>query len=428
MNWVLLGLMVMLFLSGMPIALAVGFCSLVYAAFVANVPLSIVPQQAISAIDTFVLLAIPMFILTGSLMTETSVTARLVQFAQSLVGWLRGGLAQVNVVTNVLMAGISGSGLADAAATGTALIPVMRRTGYSAGFAAAVTACASCIGPIIPPSVIMVVIGGLTSISIGRMFLGGVIPGLILGGAFGIICYAVAKRRNYPRGDRFDLREVGRSFVAALPSLGLPAIIIGGILSGAFTPTESAGVAAIYVIVLGVLTRSLTWKGFYRAMVETAVVTGTVMFVVGVSSIFGWILIAENAGDAIASGLQAITDSPKTMMLLITIVLLALGCVMEVLAVLILAVPVLMPVIEAIKIDPVYFGVIATIALTVGLVTPPFGLSMFLMCKIADVTVEDFARESLPFLAVLVGVLVLLIYVPELILWLPDTIMGAGGD
>jgi len=424
MNWILLGVMVALFFTGMPIVLAIGFCSVLYAAFVADVPLSIIPQQTIAAIDTFLLLAIPMFILTGSLMGETEVTRRLVRFSQSLVGWIRGGLAHVNVLTNVLMAGISGSGLADAAATGSALIPVMKRAGYGSAFSAAVTACASCIGPIIPPSIIMVVIGGLTSISIGRMFLGGVVPGLILGLLFGVVCYVVSRRRNYPVDGRFDAAEMMRSFLAALPSLGLPAIIIGGILSGAFTPTESAGVAAVYVIVLGMVNRSLTWRAFYRAVVETGVVSGTVMFVVGISAIFAWILIAENAGDAIVGLLQSITSDPKFTMLLITAALLVLGCVMEVLAVLILTVPVLMPLVESAKIDPVYFGVIVTVALTTGLVTPPFGLTMFLMCKMSGVTIEEFSREAMPFIAVLIGTIMLLIFVPGLVLWLPDALMG----
>jgi C4-dicarboxylate transporter DctM subunit len=424
MNWVLLALMVALFFTGMPIVLAIGFCSLLYAVFVAGVPLSIIPQQAVSAIDTFLLLAIPMFILTGSLMGETDVTRRLVRFSQSLVGWIRGGLAQVNVMTNVFMAGISGSGLADAAATGSALIPVMKRAGYGSAFSAAVTACASCIGPIIPPSIIMVVIGGLTSISIGRMFLGGVVPGLILALLFGVVCYAVSRRRNYPVEHRFDSKEVMRSLFAALPSLGLPAIIIGGILSGVFTPTESAGIAAVYVIMMGLVNRKLTWRGFYRAMVETGVVSGTVMFVVGISAIFAWILIAENAGDAILELLKTVTSDPKITMLLIAAALLLLGCVMEVLAVLILTVPVLMPLVESTGIDPVYFGVIVTVALTTGLVTPPFGLTMFLMCKMADVTIEEFSREAIPFVAVLICTIALMIFVPELVLWLPRTLMG----
>ena len=426
MAWTVFVLMLILFLAGMPIALAIGFCSIIYAAFIAAVPLAILPQQTISAIDTFLLLAIPMFVLTGALMGEADVTARLVRFSQSLVGWIRGGLAQVNVLTNVFMAGISGSGLADAAATGSALIPVMKRVGYGAGFSAAVTACASCIGPIIPPSVIMVVIGGLTSISIGRMFLGGVVPGLILGFLFSVVCYLVSRRRNYPVEGRFDPRLVVQSFYAALPSLGLPLIIVGGIMSGVFTPTESAGVSCVYVIMLGLLYRKFTWAKFYRAVVETGVVTGTVMFVVGISAIFGWILIAENAGDLIASVLTSLTRDPKHMMLLVVLALLALGCVMEVLAVLILLVPVLLPVVTSVGIDPVYFGVISTVALTTGLVTPPFGLTMFLMCDMAEVDMGEFTREALPFIACLIGTLVLLVYVPGLILWLPNKLMGAG--
>ena len=424
MNWVVLGLMVLLFFTGMPIALAIGFCSLLYAAFVAGVPLSIIPQQVIGGIDTFLLLAVPMFILTGSLMCEGDVTARLVRFSQSLVGWLRGGLALVNVLTNVIISGISGSGLADSAATGSALIPLMKKTGYGAAFSAAVTACGSTVGPIIPPSIIMVVIGGLTSISIGRMFLGGIVPGLILGFMFGLVCYVVSRRRNYPIVAGFSAVEVVRSFLSALPSLGLPIIIIVGILTGAFTPTESAGVAAVYVIGLGLVYRNMTWKGFYRAVVETGVVSGTVMFVVGISSIFGWILIAENAGDLIVVGLKGITTDPKTMMLLITIVLLILGCFMEVLAILILSVPVLMPLVEVLGIDPVYFGVIATIALATGLVTPPFGLTMFLMCKMADVSIEAFSREAVPFIVCILIGLMLFIYFPQIILWVPDMLMG----
>lgn len=424
MNWALLGLMVVLFFTGMPIVLAIGFCSVLYAAFVAGVPLSIIPQQTVSAIDTFLLLAIPMFILTGSLMGETDVTRRLVRFSQSLVGWIRGGLAHVNVMTNVFMAGISGSALADAAATGSALIPVMKRAGYGSAFSAAVTACASCIGPIIPPSIIMVVIGGLTSISIGRMFLGGVVPGLILGLLFGIVCYTVSRRRNYPVEGRFDAAEVVRSFLAALPSLGLPVIIVGGILSGVFTPTESAGVAAVYVIALGVLNRKLTWRGFCRAVIETGVVSGTVMFIVGISAIFAWILIAENAGDGIVRLLRSITSDPSITMLLITAALLLLGCVMEVLALLILTVPVLMPLVESTGIEPVYFGVIVTVALATGLATPPFGLTMFLMCNMSGVTIEEYSRESIPFIAILVGTIVLLIFFPQLVLWLPGVLMG----
>lgn len=426
MSWWPIALMGILFLTGMPIVLAVGVSSLLYAFFVAGVPLAIIPQQTIAGIDTFLLLAIPMFVLAGSLMGEADVTKRLVALSTSLVGWVRGGLAQVNVMTNAIISGISGSGLADAAATGSALIPSMKKSGYGAGFAAAVTGCSSVMGPIIPPSLIMVVIGGLTNISIGRMFLGGMVPGLMLGLMFACVCYFVSRARNYPVEASFNGRQAVRAFIDALPSLGLPVILIGGILTGAFTPTESAGVAALYVIILGLVYRTFVWKEFYRAVVETGVVSGTVLFIVGISGIFGWILINENVGDLIGDALAAVTRDPRWMMLLVVGVLLLLGCVMEVLAVLILTVPVLLPVIAAVGVDPVHFAVVATIALSAGLVTPPFGLTMFLMCKLSDVSIEEFARESLPFMACIAAALLILIFVPQLVLWVPNALMPGG--
>lgn len=420
-----LGLMILLFLTGMPIVLAVGFCSLLYIVFVAGVPLVIMPQQLMTGVDTFLLLAVPMFILAGSLMAEADVTKRLVALSTSLVGWMRGGLAQVNVMTSAVISGISGSALADAAATGSALIPAMRKDGYGAGFAAALTGYASVMGPVIPPSIVMVVIGGLTNISIGKMFLGGVIPGLLLGVLFAFLSYAISVKRNYPVQAKFSLPQVSVALRGALPSLGLPLIIIGGILSGVFTPTESAGVAAAYVIILGLVHRTFEWKTFYRSVVETGVVSGTVLFIIGVSAIFGWILVNESAADGIAATLNGITSDPRIMMLIVMGAFLLLGCLMEVLAVLILVVPVVLPVVVAAGVDPVHFGVVATVALSVGLVTPPFGLTMFLMCKLSSVSVEEFARESIPFFLCTLFALVLLILVPELVVWLPNLLMGA---
>ena len=423
MAWLLV-LLLLLFLAGMPIVLAVGIVSVAYAVFIAEVPLAILPQQITSSIDSFVLLAIPLFLLTGGLMGEAGITQRLLRFSEALVGWMRGGLAQVNVLTNVLMAGISGSGLADAAATGSAMMPIMKKRGYGAGFAAAVTAAASCIGPIIPPSIVMVVIGGLTNVSVGRMFLGGIVPGLLLGAAFGFVVYLTSRARNYPTGERASAREVISSFGAALPSLGLPLIIIVGILSGVFTPTEAAAIACVYTIIFGLIYKELTWKAFYRAVVNVGTATGTIMFIVGVSAVFGWILVAEDYGTKIAELLLSITRDPDTMLLIIVATLLILGCFVEVIALLILTVPVLMPLIETLGIDPVQFGVIATIALTTGLITPPFGISMFLMCSIGNVTIGQFSREIWPFIIAIVVGLVLFIYFPGLVTFLPNVIMG----
>ncbi len=425
MSYLPLLLMLVLFALGMPIVFAIGFCTLLYAAFVAEVPLLIIPQQIITGSDSFLLLAIPLFILAGMIMGQADVTRRLVAFSLSLVGWIRGGLALVNVMTNVFMSGISGSGLADAAATGSALVPAMKRSGYSAAFSAAVTACGSVIGPIIPPSIIMVVIGGLTGISVGRMFLGGVIPGLIMALMFGLTCYIVSRRRQYPVGAPFSVKGVILAFWEALPSLGLPLIIVGGIMTGVFTPTEAAGVAVVYVLLLGMFYRKMTWGSFYRSVVETGVMTGTVLFIVGVSAIFGWVLISENAGDGLGDFLLGISTNPAVMLLLIATILIIIGFFMEVLAILILSVPVLMPIVSSVGIDPVHFAVIATVALSTGLVTPPFGLCMFLMCKLADVKIEEYTVECIPFYLCMIGSLVLLIFFPQLVLWLPDTLMGA---
>jgi tripartite ATP-independent transporter DctM subunit len=423
MAWLLV-LLLVLFFSGMPIVFAVGVVSAIYAGYIAEVPLAIIPQQLISGIDSFVLLAIPLFLLTGGIMSEAGITQRLLRFSEALVGWMRGGLGQVNVLTNVFMAGISGSGLADAAATGSALIPLMKQRGYSTPFAAAVTAAASCIGPIIPPSIIMVVIGGLTSASVGRMFLGGIVPGLLLGLAFGISVYITSRKRGYPKGEPVGWREVWKSFWSALPALGLPLIIIVGILSGAFTPTEAAAVACVYTIVFGLIYRQLTWRAFYRAVVGVGTATGTIMFIVGISAIFGWILVSEQMGTRMAESLLHFTHNPTVMMFLITGALLALGCLVEVMALLILTVPILMPLVQTLGIDSVHFGVIATIALTTGLITPPFGLSMFMMCSISGCTIEDFSREIWPFVVAIVVGLTLFIVFPELVVWVPNTIMG----
>lgn len=426
MSLLIVILLLVLFAMGMPIALAIGIVSLLYAMLVASVPLVIIPQQTLSAVDSFILLAVPMFLLSGMLMNDADVARRLVRFSRSLIGWMRGGLAHVNIMTNLLISGISGSGVADAAATGSALIPVMKKEGYSPAFAAAVTGCSSCAGPIIPPSIIMVIIGGLTTVSIARMFLGGFLPGILLGAVFGLLVMWIARVRKYPKTAGIDVREIGASFIGALPSLGLPLIIIGGILSGVFTPTESAAVAAAYVILLGLFYRQLTWHHFYRALVEVGVTTGTVMFVVGISGIFGWMLISEDIGTAIADKLLSITTNPTYMLLLIVGVLLVLGCIMEVIAILILTVPVLMPVVTQLGIDPVHFGVVATVALSTGLVTPPFGLTMFLMCRMANITIEQFAREAAPFIGGLIVVILLLVFFPQIVLYLPDLLMGQG--
>ncbi|MCC5857808.1 MAG: TRAP transporter large permease [Ectothiorhodospiraceae bacterium] len=417
-------MMVVLMLTGMPLALAVGVAVALYIYFVAPVSGTIIPQRMLGAVDGFVLLAIPLFLLTGRLMSDSRIIGQLIHFSTCLVGWVRGGLAQVNVVLSVIISGISGSVLADTAATGSSLVPAMKRAGYGAGFSGALTAASASIGPIIPPSIIMVVLGGLTTVSIGRLFLGGVVPGLILAIVFGVIVYWISKKRNYPKGDLPTGREFVKSFFQALPALGLPLIIVGGILTGIFTATEAAAVAAVYTLLLVVATRQFSFRKFYRGVVDVGVATGAILFVVAIAGVLGWVLIMERAADGMLHYLGGFADNPTLVLALITLALLVLGCFIEIMALLILSIPLLMPVVQQVGIDPVHFGVVATLALTTGLITPPFGLSMFLTCRLSGIRMEEFAREVFPFLLGIGVVLVILIIFPQLVLYLPNRLMG----
>lgn len=420
----MLGLMVVLMLTGMPIVLAIGVAVTAYVYFIAEMTPMIIPQQMIGAVDDFVLLAIPLFLLTGRLMSDTRMISQLIRFSASLVGWARGGLAQVNVVLSVILAGISGSVLADTAATGTAVVPAMKREGYGAGFAGALTAASACIGPIIPPSLIMVVLGGLSAVSIGRLFLGGLVPGLLLAFLFGLVVHIISTKRGYPKGPFPTRKEFWQSLLQALPALGLPVIIVGGILGGVFTATEAAAVATAYTIVLIVVTRQIDFGTFYRAVVDVGVATGAILFIVAAAGVLGWMLIMERAASGLLDALVAFSDNPTVVLALITVALLVLGCVIEIMALLILSVPLLMPVVAQMGIDPVHFGVVATVALSTGLITPPFGLGMFLTCRLSGIQMEEFTREVMPFLICLVVVLALLIVFPQLVLFIPSLVMG----
>ena len=421
---ILIVTLILLLLFGVPIAITLGVFCVLYAALISDAPLAIVPQQLIAGVDSFLLLAVPMFMLAGELMSRSDMTDRLVQFSRSLVGWIRGGIAQVNLMTNVLMAGISGSALADAPPTGAVLIPAMVGSGYSAAFSATVTAFASGLGPIIPPSITMILIGGLTKISIGKMFLGGVLPGLLLALAYGVTIYIVARKRRIVTSGKWSYSTFKVSFLKALPSLGLPLIIAAGFRTGVLTPTEAAGVAVLYTLVVGVLFLNMSLRSVYRALVEVGANTGALMFIVGVSAMVGWILIESQFGDRVVELLQGIVSSGTGVLVLSVGILIALGCVIEIVAVLVLAIPVLAPVMDQFNVDPVHFGVVATIALALGLISPPFGLTLFLTSRMAGVSIGAFTREALPFYFCMLVVLGLLILFPGIVTALPNALMG----
>ena len=314
---------------------------------------------------------------------------------------------------------------ADAAGTGSVLIPAMVRSGYSRAFSAALTAAASTIGPIIPPSIPFVVFGVLASVSIGRLFLGGAIPGVLMGLYLMVAVYLIAKRRGYARGKPPTGAEVKTAVWEAIPALLLPVIIIWGIVGGVVTPTEAAVLAVLYALFLGLFVyRELDWRALHRIFGEAALTTASVMFIVAAAALLAWVLTREQAGPALVRLVLSISTDPYIVLLVLNIILLILGCFLETLSLMILLVPVLMPLIKALGIDPVHFGVMFTLNLMIGLITPPVGMSMFIACRIAGIQITEFAREVWPFVAALVLVLLVVTYFPSVVLFLPNLLMG----
>jgi tripartite ATP-independent transporter DctM subunit len=425
MTVILILLFFLLLAIGAPVAVAMGLTGAVAVFMIGDIPHEVIAQRFVTGVDSFPLLAVPFFILAGALMNTGGTTQRLVGFANVLVGRFTGGLGHVNVVSNMIMAGMSGSAAADAAGTGSVLIPAMARAGYSRPFAAALTAAASTIGPIIPPSIPFVVFGVLASVSIGRLFLGGAIPGLLMGLYLMAAVYIISKRRGYARGVPPTRRQVWEAFRDALPALMLPVIIIWGIVGGVVTPTEAAVLAVLYALFLGtVVYRELTWKSIWAMFGEAAMTTATVMFIVAASALLAWVLTRQQAGPALVKLVTSISTDPTVILLILNVLLLVLGCFLETLSLMILLVPVLLPLIKALGIDPVHFGVMFTLNLMIGLITPPVGMSMFIACRIARIQIVEYAREVWPFVLALVVVLLLVTFFPIVVLFLPNLVMG----
>lgn len=417
--------LISLFAIGVPIAIAMGVAGFSAIVLRGNIPIEVTAQRFVTGVDSFPLLAVPFFMLAGALMNTGGITERLVRLANALVGRLIGGLGHVVVVTNMIMAGMSGSAVADCSATGSVLIPAMVRSGFGRAFSAAVTASASTIGPIIPPSIPFVVFGVLASVSIGRLFLGGAVPGMLMGLYLMVVVYIVSKKRGYARGEKISGRNVWVAFKGAVPALMLPVIIAWGIVGGAVTPTEAAVIAVVYSLVLGTLVyRELTLSTMARVFGEAALTTGAVMFIVAGASLLAWMMTREQAGPALVGAVTSITRDRNLVFLLINIILLILGCFLETLSLMILLVPVLMPLIGALGIDPVHFGVVFVLNLMIGLITPPVGMAMFIACAIAKIRVVDFAREIPLFVVALILVLLIITYFPGVVLFLPNLLMG----
>jgi len=390
-----------------------------------GVPLTVLPQKMANGAQSFPLLAIPFFVLAGELMNTGGITDRLVRFANVLVGRFTGGLGHVVVVSNVIMAGISGSAVADAAATGSVMIPAMIKRGYTPAFSAAIVAAAATIGPIIPPSIPLVIFGALAEVSTSRLLIGGVIPGLLMGAYLMVANYLVAKRRGYPREDPPTWGDVFRATVKALPALGLPFIIIGGIVLGAFTPTEAGMVAVVYALVLGMfIYREMKLRDLWGVVGRVSTMVAAIMFLIGATNILGDVMTREHIDQSISSFFLGFTTNPMIILLMVNIMLLILGIPLEPIPLMLIFIPALVPLMAKIGVDTVHFGVVMVLNLMIALLTPPVGMVMFVMMSTAKCSMWEFTKEIVPFFLALLVVLVLTTYIPGLVLWLPNTLLG----
>lgn len=409
---------------GLPVAITLGFSSFCYL-LAAGIPLVVMPQKMYAGIDVFVLLCIPGFILAGNLMNNGGITERIVRFANAVVGWIRGGLGLTNVAASMLFGGISGTAVADSASIGGVMIPGMKKAGYPADFSAAVTAASSTVGPIIPPSVPMIIVGALSGISVGQMFMAGAVPGILLGVAMLITTYIIASRKNFPRQKWMGMSEIWRAFVGAFWALSMSTLIIVGMISGLMTPTETAIIACIYATIVGVFFyKELPVKAIPKIVIDSAVSSAAILVLVGFANVFGWILVSERIPQMIASTVLSITDNKYLVILLINLLLLFVGMFMETIAALIILFVPLLTLAQGVGVDPLHFATFAVLNLMIGLTTPPVGVCLFVCANIAELPLTPVIKAILPYLITNLIVLLLVSYIPEISTWLPKLLLG----
>lgn len=417
---ILLIVVFVLLVIGTPVTVALGVGSLVFI-LLEGTPSVVVLHQMISGIDSFPLIAVPFFILAGHLMNSAGITTKIFDFAKALVGWLHGGLGHVNIGASIIFAGMSGAAVADAGGLGAIEIKAMRDAGYDDDFSVGITAASSTIGPIIPPSLPLVIYGVMAGCSIGELFAAGLVPGLLMGLSLMVMVSLYARKRKYPRDAAFSITRLWSTFKKAFLPLLTPIIIIGGILSGLFTPTESAIAAVAYALLLGlVVYKSLTWRHIIRVSMDTIETSAAILMIVASATIFAWILIDQQVAEILADSLLGFSTNKTVILLIMMAVILLIGCFMETIAAITILVPVLLPIAQQVGIDPVHLGLIVILNLMLGLLTPPVGMVLYVLSKVSGVKFEKCVVATAPFIVPLFIVLMLITFIPEIAMWLPN--------
>ena len=414
-----------LMLLRVPVSISIGVAAALGVWF-SGVPLELIPRQMTSSVDSFTLLAVPFFVLAGNLMNTSGMTDRIFEFARRLLGHMHGGLAHVNIGASMLFAGMSGAALADLAGLGAVEMKAMRENGYSVSFATALTLASCTIGVIIPPSISFIVYSLVTGESIGRLFVAGIVPGLMIGITLMIFVYVWARlgSANFLPPEPFRPAKLVAATRRAGLALLLPALILSSLLLGVATPTEVGVIACLYALAMGVIYREQTWKGLWHTLVESAMTTALIMYIVAVASVMGWVVTSERSAHDAAQAIAESVGSPTAALLLINVFLLVVGTVIEGLPALLITASILHPVVMDIGIDPVHFGVVITFNLILGIITPPMGIGLFVASRVAGIPVEQVLRATIPFLVPLMISLIVITVFPGLSLWLPDLVFG----
>ena len=414
---------------GMPVAFAIGISgTFFFLQYTGQLPFTMTIQLAISQTQNFPLLAIPLFIFAANLMNDTGLTQRLITLSAVLTGHMRGGLAQVSVVLSTLMGGVSGSAIADAAMQARILGPDMMKKGYSKGYAACVIATTALITPIIPPGIGLILYGTIGEVSVGRLFAAGIPVGLLMMVSLMTTVSLTAKKKNYlPDRKMASVKEMARALFAGIWAFLFPIVLIGGIRVGWFTPAEAGAFAGVYALAIGIIFyRELTWEKFKRTLENTMIDIGSVMLIIALSGIFGYGLAYDRVGDAFTGFMLGITQNPQILMLIMIVLLIIAGMFIESTAIILLFTAIFLPLARQVGIDPVHFGLVFVLVVTMGLVTPPVAVNMYVVCSIMDCPVEDYIRECLPFIATVLLVEILIVFFPEVVLFVPNWIFGKG--